>query len=168
MSTTSFAKAERLNVEALAEQVAATAQVAHNVKRLEDVKARMADITDRRISGTSSDRDAAEYAALHGDAALLEKLLTAARQTEKLATEKMRQANAFLIDAQREHDRELATVKYQALLAKCKEIEAVFCRAIGEVGRAGQVIGISTLGQAFQKSDTLHRALDLGVPPPAA
>ncbi len=165
MSTIELARGTRLHQEAVAEHASASEQSQHNESRLNEVRDRMATITERRVSGKASDQEAAEYAALQGDAALLQKMLTAAKQAESVAAEKMHAAFHYYTDALVAHNRELAKAKFQALKEQCQQIEAMFVKALGEVGRAGRAIGISTLGQCYQKSDTLHRALDLNMTP---
>ena len=167
MSTFQIARAERLNQEAQAELAAARDLVRQNADRLNDAAARMSAITERRVSGTATAAEAAEYAALSGDTELLSKMLETAKQAEAQAVQGVQGAFASWTEAKQAHERELAGDRYKAVQEKCKEIDAVLCKALGELGRAGRAVGISTLGQCFQKSDTLHRALDLNQTPPA-
>lgn len=166
MSTIQLARGERLNEEAQAELAAARDLVRQNTERLNNARTRMNAITQRRVSGTATAAETAEYAALQGDEALLGKMLAAAKQSETQATEKVHGAFVFFDSARVAHDRELADAKFKALLEQTKQIEAVFCQALGALGRAGRAVGINTLGQCFQKCDVLHRALDLNVIPP--
>lgn len=161
-----LARGERLNEEAQAELAAARDLVRQNTDRLNDARRKMHYITERRVSGTATAAEAAEYAALQGDETLLGKMLAAAKQSETQATEKVHGAFVFYTDAKAAHDRELAEAKFKALQEQTKQIETIFCKALGELGRAGRAIGLSTLGQCFQKCDVLHRALDLNVVPP--
>jgi len=165
MSTAQLARGERLNEEAQAELAAARDQVQQNTDRLHDVSTRMTDITERRVNGTTASNDAAEYAALQGDATLLQKMLVAAKQAEALAGEKIHGAFVFWTDAKAKHDREQAEARFKALQEQAKQIEAVFIQSLGAVGRAGQAIGISTMGSAYPKSNAIRQVFDLNMIP---
>ena len=82
MSTIQLARGERLNEEAQAELAAARDLLGQNTERVNEVRARMDEITQRRVSGTSTAAEAAEYAALQGDLTLLAKMLTGAQEAE--------------------------------------------------------------------------------------
>ncbi len=161
-----LAKAERFHAEAVTEHTAAKAQAQKAADRLADVEARKSDITQRRLAGTARSDDVLEFFALTADADLLQKMLGVARQVEAVARDKLTQASQAVARAKADHDRTLTQAKFDALHAQCKAIEGVFCEALGELGRTGQALGISTFGGCFQKSDTLHRAFDLNVTPP--
>lgn len=165
MSTAQLARGERLHQEAAAEMEAARDQVQRNTERLNDTRRKMHFITERRVSGTATAAEAAEYAALQGDEALLGKMLTAAQQTEAQATEKVHGAYVFYTDAKQAHDRELAEAKFKALQEQAKQIEGMFIQALGAVGRAGQAIGISTIGSAYPKSNAIRQVFDLNMTP---
>lgn len=165
MSTIQLARGERLNEEAQAELAAARDLARQNTERLNDARRKMHFITERRVSGTVTAAEAAEYAALQGDEALLGKMLDAAKQYEIRATEKVHGAFVFYTDAKAAHDRELAQAKFKALQEHCRQIEAVFIQCLGEVGRAGQAIGISTMGSAYPKSNAIRQVFDLNMTP---
>ncbi len=161
-----LATAERLNAEAETEhQAAADKEMSINA-RLKDTADRMASISQRRINGESNDQEASEFAALKGDADLLQKMLAEAKQITIDAFGKLRLSVMNFNDLGAEHKREQNAIEYQVLLCKAKEIEDVFVRAIGETGRAGKKIGHFTLGQSFRVGDALDRALRLNVIPP--
>jgi len=164
--STELSKCLRIHSEAQSDQTTAAAHSQTLSDRLADIRQRQSNVTARRLAGTANERDASEFAALTGDADALEKMLASARAAQALTADKTRQALTALEQVQKEHAHGQAVAKYHALLDQCTKIEAMFCRALGEVGRAGQAIGISTLGQAFHRSNVLHRALDLNVIPP--
>ncbi|MDD2883085.1 MAG: hypothetical protein PHQ58_21950 [Rhodoferax sp.] len=165
MSTIELARAERMNAEAQAQLESARDLVQQNTERLNDTRRKMHFITERRVAGTCTSAEANEFAALGGDEILLQKMLVAAEQAKAAAIDQVHGAFAYFTDAKAAHDREMAEARFQALLEKTRQIEAVFCQALGALGRAGQAIGKSTLGSCFQKSDRLHRALDLNIIP---
>ena len=167
MSTIQLARGVRLNEEAQAALAAARDLLRQNTDRVNEARARMDEITQRRVGGTSTAAEAAKYSALHGNLTLLAKMLTGAQEAEAQAVERVHGAFIYYSEAKNVHGREQAEARFKALQETCREIDAVLCKALGELGRAGQTIGMSTLGSCFQKSDTLHRALDLNVTPGA-
>jgi hypothetical protein len=160
-----LAKIERLYAEAQSDQTAAAAHSQTLSDRLADIRQRQSDITSRRLAGTANDRDASEFAALTGDEQALNKMLATAKAAQALTADKTLQALTALEQAQKEHAHGQAVAKYQALLDQCTKIEKVFCKAIGETGRAGKAIGHFTLNESYKQSGILDRALRLNVCP---
>ena len=165
MSTIELARGERLNEEAQAELAAARDLLRQNTERVNEARARVDEITQRRVGGTSTPAEAAEYAALQGDLTLLAKMLTGAQEAEERAVQRVHGAFIYYTDALNAHNMELAEARFKALQEKCREIEAVFIQALGEVGRAGQAIGIHTMGSAYPKSTSIRQVFDLNMTP---
>lgn len=168
MTVENIAKGERIHFEAVGELEAAQEKEESINSRLKDASDRMRAISQRRIDGQATEAETAEFAALHGDADLLQTMLTAAQAETKLANQKVHEAFVWSTDAARAHERERAAIEYEALKLKTQDIEKVFCKAIGMTARAGRKVGHHTLSQSFQPSQTLHRAINLGVAPPEA
>ncbi len=166
LDSETLARGERLHAEAVAEHETARAKQKEIDERLKGVSAKMHDITQRRVSGQSTDAETAEFAALHADAELLRKMLADAKNVTALAADKIHAVVIAHDDARQAFDRQQAEMEFNALLATTREIETVFCKALRAVALAGKKVGHHTLSQSFQKSDALHRALDLGVIPP--
>lgn len=166
MSIENLARAERQHAEAVAEHQAALEKERGISDRLKDAAALQSAITQRRLNGESNDQEAAEFAALNGDVALLQKMLTTAQAGTKLAADKLHACYVAHSEFEASHARMQDQAKYEALLAKTREIETLFVKAIRATGLAGKRVGHFTLTQSFTKSDALHRALDLGVIPP--
>lgn len=166
MSHDNIAKSQRIHFEAVSELEVAQEKESSIDVRLKDASARMRAISQLRIDGKATENETAEFAALHGDTALLTTMLETAQAETKLATQKVHEAFVWSTDAARAHDREQAAVEFQALKTKTQEIEAVFCKAIGMTARAGKRLGHHSLSQSFQASQALHRAINLGVAPP--
>ncbi|MFZ2220166.1 MAG: hypothetical protein WAV85_16005 [Rhodoferax sp.] len=165
MTVAQLSKGERLHEFAQAELASAHDLLSQNTERVNDAKARLEEITQRRVGGTSTEKDAAEYAALQGDLVLLEKMWGSAQAAHAQAIENVHGAFVYWTDAKRAHDLEQAEALFQALQQKCREIEAVFIQCLGEVGRAGQAIGISTMGSAYPKSNAIRKIFDLNITP---
>lgn len=165
MSAQELAKARRMHAEAVAAHQAASDKAQAIVERLDGIRARRDAISQNRVSGLVDPAETAEFAALAGDIEVLDKMLVQARAEAATASEQMHGRTIYYADAEQAHKRELAAVEYEALRQKTQEIEAVFCRAIGMVARAGKQLGHHTLSQSYKPSDTLHRALNLGVAP---
>ncbi len=161
-----LARYERQHQEAAAAHAAALEKQNDINSRLQDIAERMATITKRRVAGDVDPAETSEYAALQGDSQLLAQMLATAKEETKLAAETVHAAYTVFHDAQNAQAILENKAKYEALLAKTREIEVVFCKAIRLTALAGKSVGHFTLSQSFTKSDTLHRALDLGVIPP--
>jgi len=161
-----LARGERLHAEAVAEHNAALDKHKGIDARLKDAATRMTAITKRRIDGDSNDQETAEFAALSGDVALLEKMVATAKKEADLAFQKIHAVVVSYDEAKQMLARQQAQMEYNALLATARDVESVFCQAIRATGLAGRKIGHHTLSQSFARSDVLHRALDLGVIPP--
>lgn len=161
-----LARGERLHTEAVSEHNAALDKHNGINARLKDAATRMSAITKRRIDGESNDQETAEFAALSGDVALLEKMLATAKKETDLAFGKVHSVFVEFDEAKQMLARQQAQMEYNALLATAKDVESVFCQAIRAVGLAGRKIGHHVLSQSFTRSDVLHRAIDLGCLPP--
>lgn len=161
-----LAKAQRMHADATASHTAAEAKAQAILDKLDTARFKRDDVSQKRVTGLVDPDSDRAYAALSGDITVLERMLTQARAERTVEAENLRSASAWLTNEKAAHDRQQAQVEYQATLAKTREIEAVFCKAIRAVALAGQKIGHSTLGQSFQKCDTLHRAFDLNLVPP--
>jgi hypothetical protein len=153
------------------QEMAAAYAVAHEKQtsidgRLKDIAERMAAITQRRIAGEIDDKETAEYAALQGDSQLLTTMLATAKAETKLAGETVHAAYCAFSDAQNAQTILENQAKYEALAAKTREIEVVFCKAIRLTALAGQAIGHHVLGQSYRPSEALDRALRMNVIPP--
>ena len=166
MSVENLANGEQMHQEAVAAHQAATDKLQALAARLTEARAKMTTISQARINGTASAQDAAEYSALAGDVALLEKMEAEALAATKLTNDQVHGAFIWYTDASRAHEQELMTAKFEAMKAKTAEIEAVFTRAIGMTAKLGKTLGHHSLSQSYQPGQTLHRALNLGVAPP--
>lgn len=167
MSDENLARGERMHADATAAHEAAQAAEKEIDARLADIAKRTQAISQRRINGQSNEQEAAEFAALKGDSDLLEKMLAEAKKKTKLASDQAVGSYHWYQDAKTAHQREQDHVQYQALLTATEEIEQMYLRAIGQLAKAGKRIGHHTLSQSWRPSDTMHRAFNLGVAPPA-
>ncbi len=166
MSSKELAKAQRQHAEALASHTAADAKAQTILDKLDTTRFKRDDVSQKRVAGLIDPDSDRAYAALSGDIGVLERMLTQARAELTVEAENLRSAGAYLTNETAAHAMQQAQVEYQATLAKVREIEAMFCKALRAVALAGQKIGHSTLGTSFHKCDTLHRAFDLNLVPP--
>ncbi len=104
MTTENLARGVRQPQKAVAAHKAATDKNQAIADRLAVVKARMTEITAARVSGNATDQEAAEFAALQGDAELLAKMHAEAQAAAKLASDTVHDAYAWFTDAQNAHD----------------------------------------------------------------
>lgn len=162
-----LARIERQHQSAVAAHAEARAKQYEISSRFTDTADRMQAITEKRISsGTSSEKDNAEYAALSGDLELLKKMHEAAKAATRLQFETMQACFDGYTEAERQHNLKQAELAFTAMHVKVKEIEKVFCQAIRALALQGQKLGKHTLSMSYSKGETLHRAIDLGVIPP--
>ncbi len=166
MSARELARAQRMHADATASHTTAEAKVQTILDKLDTARFKRDDVSQKRVAGLIEPDSDRAYAALSGDIAVLERMLTQARAELTVKAENLQSVSACLATETAAHARQQDQVEYEATLAKVREIEAVFCKAIRAVALAGQKIGRSTLGQSFQKCDTLHRAFDLNLVPP--
>jgi hypothetical protein len=157
---------ERQHAESVAAHAAALDKQKGIDGRLKDIAERMSTITRRRVDGQVDEKETQEYVALQGDSQLLATMLTKAKGETKLAGETVHAAYVAFSDAQNSQTMLENQAKYEALLAKTKEIEVVFCRAIRLTALAGQAINHHVLGQSFRVSEALDRAIRMNVIPP--
>lgn len=163
-----LARFERQHADAVAAHQAAHDKQTSIDNRLKDIAERMAAITKRRVAGDVDEKETAEYAALQGDSQLLAQMLTTAKAETKLAAETLHASVVAYSDAQNAQTMLENEAKFQALAAKTREIEVVFCKAIRLTALAGQAIGHHVLGQSYRPSEALDRALRMNVIPPEA
>ena len=168
MTAEIIANRERRYAEVLKEHEVALKLQQTIDDRLREASDRQKAITKRRLAAQSNEAEAAEYAALAGDISTLEHMLNVAKSATKDAQDMCHAGFVSNREADEEFKAQQAALEYAALRVKCEDVEKVFVRAIRAVGLAGKKIGHHTLGTSWQRSDALHRALDLGVIPPEA
>lgn len=159
------AKFERRWLKAKEDHDAAIAKENGISARLDEISQRQSKITDNRVNGNASPADANEYAALTGDRELLTKMLKAAKGETAEAAVRMETAANNYRHAENATRVQQAQAEFEALHAKCQEIEKVFVACIGATARAGRAIGHSTLGTSYKISQPLDFALRLNVIP---
>jgi hypothetical protein len=166
MSAEIVSEAHRLNREAVSNHKAALGKADAIAARLQAVKTRMAEITAARVEGSATGHQHSdEFILLNADAELLQAMhRTALDQARDLEKEVSKSASHFN-EAQRQHDRDLAAVEYDALHQKLVAVEAVFVRLLAATHAAGRRVGHVGLSQSWQPSQPLQRAISYGVAP---
>lgn len=166
MTAENLAEARRNFAAADAVHQAHLAKVRSIQDRIQVAKAKQSAITNRRVAGTDSPDDAAEFAALGADLELLKEMLTEA-QAAASAKAPDHERN-LLSQAETLHQREQDAVNYEALLQSCQKLDQALCDCIAQTAAFGRKIGHVSLSQSWRPSDTLHRAISYGVPPGGA
>ena len=164
------------NIFALAEEAVGTwkqevSQAAEKLagidERIAQVTARQSAISEARLSGKSTPAEAAEFAALGGDLALLQKLRTSAEAEVAVAKSQLAKETDRLYSEKEGHYRRKREAVFAALHTRTQEIEKIFVKSLGATARAGREIGHLTLGTSYKISQPLDYALRLNVIPSA-
>lgn len=163
MTTEVIAEARRALADAEGKYQAATDKVRQIRDRIEWTTAKRAEITQRRLAGEATDHETAEFAALGADLEVLERMRGEAEVAAKAL--EPTEARARLAAAEQQHQRELNDAEAQVLAKKAAELDAALCRCVAEIHRRGKGMGRTQLSQNWRPSETLDRAMRLGVPP---
>ena len=166
MTAENLAEARRNFAEADSAYQALKAKARSIEDRIAVARAKQAEITNKRVNGTATDADTAEFAALGADLELLKEMLTEA-QAAASAKAPDHERN-LLSQAETLHQREQDAVNYEALLQSCQKLDQALCDCIAQTAAFGKRLGHASLSQSWRPSDTLHRAISYGVPPGGA
>lgn len=114
-------------------------------------------ISARRIAGTATNQDAAEFEALTSDAALLAEMLETALDDQKRADP----SNLRAVVSQAEHDwnHHQNSERLAALAGKAQEVDALLVRLIAEIRQAGASIGKHQLAECWTPSLSLYECI---------
>jgi cob(I)alamin adenosyltransferase len=115
--------------------------------RIERCNTAQTAITSRRLAGTSSDADAAEFAALAGDINTLNALLAEAQS--KATASQPTQERADLARAENDLLAHRAEVIMAAAIAHTREIERAYVECLRAVWVEAQARGVRTPGDAY-------------------
>ena len=163
MTTANLAEARRNFAEADAVYQGLKAKARSIADRIQVAKAKQAAITNKRVAGTATEADTAEFGALSADLELLATMLTAAETAAEAKNPEFERN--LLSQAETLHQREQDKTKFDALSAVCLKLDAALCEAIGEAHAFGKRLGHVPLSQSWRPSEALHRAVNYGVPP---
>lgn len=139
------------------------AAVAHQdaTRRLEDIwtkqsmlKAHLRAISARRIAGTATEQDAAEFEALTSDAALLAEMLKTVLDEQKRADP----SNLRIAVSQAEHNwnHHQNGERLASLADKANEVDALLVRLIADIRQAGTAVGKRQLAECWTPSRALY------------
>lgn len=133
--------------------------------RLSAVRVRATEITKARINGNSNPQDAAEFAALSGDAELLQKMHTDAQASAAELLPAVESARNNLALVEQQHQQEQAVAEFEALRKKLFESEQLFVACLAATHQAGRKIGHHALSQTWTPGQSLQRAIHYNVAP---
>lgn len=122
--------------------------------RITDCETRRAVITQRRLAGESSQDEANEFAALAGDVTVLRELFNDA-QAKVNSLDPSAQRNA-LAQAQTELLAHQKQIEFDAIVARAREVEAIYVRCMNAVWEASTKRGHRrTFGEVYQIDQTV-------------
>jgi hypothetical protein len=145
-----LAAAARLELdEATAAHAHDAAEVERLTARIEQCRNRQREITDKRLAGTATEQETAEFAALNGDIEVLTGLLAEARDCAR-ASEPQRQ-RAALSRAENELAAATREAEHTAMIEHAREVEQAYIGALQRVWDSAQAKGgARTFGEAFK------------------
>lgn len=131
--------------------------------RIAVARAKQVEITNKRVNGTATDADTAEFGALAADIDLLDSMLSEAQAAA--STKSPEHERNLLSQAETMHQRAADKQKFEALQQTSQRLDAALCDAIRQTHEFGKRLGHVSLTQSWRPSDTLHRAISYSVPP---
>lgn len=166
MTAENLAEARRNFAQADSAYQALKAKARSIEDRIAVARAKQAEITNKRVNGTATDADTAEFGALAADLELLGEMLAEAQNAA--ATKSPDNERSLLSQAETMHQRAADQQKFEALQQASQKLDAALCDAIRQTHEFGKRIGHASLSQSWRPSDALHRAISYGVPPGGA
>ena len=155
-----LARVTREHDEAVKHYRATFAEAQKLQGRIQEAQQRQAEITARRIAGTSTPEESGEFVMLQRDIEALEPLLkeAKARATELSPTREEAALKAAQAAVTREHEQAI----FDALSARLQALEEALCKCLAETHQAGKRIGHVSLGKTWFPSKTLRSAVNDG------
>lgn len=156
------AAAQRAHADAEQARMEAIAKVQRCADRIAETEQRRAAITESRLSGNSTPDEAAELVALGEDLVVLRRLHTEAEAEAAATVPAVEAAGLAAGRAESAWAQHKATVEYEALLARTREIEAALLRAVRATHDAGRQIGHRYLRASWMPGNELVAAVTKG------
>ena len=156
-----LARVTREHDEAVKHYRATFAEAQKLQGRIQEAQQRQAEITARRIAGTSTPEESGEFVMLQRDIEALEPLAkeAEARATELSPTREEAAVQAAQGAVKREHDQ----AAFHALSDRLQALEEAFCRCLAQTHEAGRKIGHVSLAASWRPSKMLRAAVADGV-----
>ncbi|MDP2786190.1 MAG: hypothetical protein Q8O38_16600 [Sulfurimicrobium sp.] len=161
MTAETVAVARRLSNEATAAHQAAVDKEQAVRGRIAESQKRQAEITGKRLDGTATEADTAEFAALAGDVAALQAMLIAAEQSTVAADP--REAQDALRAAENMHQREQDELAFNLLTEQAAKLEDALLRCVTDLHGIGRKLGRVSLVMSWRPTQRLARAVSQGV-----
>lgn len=161
MSAEAVALARRLSNEATSAHQAAVNKEQSIRGRIVESQKRQAEITAKRLDGTATAEETAEFAALVGDVEALQVMLTTAEQSIVVADP--REAQNALRAAETSHQREQDEMALSALNEQAVRLEDALMNCVAEMHAIGLKLGRVSLVMTWRPTQRLSRAVSQGV-----
>lgn len=124
--------------------------------RIEQCTARQTEITMRRLAGTSTESETAEYAALAGDVGVLNTLLEEARACALASMPKREAAALALAHAEAELQEYQSQAAFEAVVEHARAAERVYVQCLHAVWTAARERGhVRTFGEAYEIDNSI-------------
>ena len=146
----------RLSAAAIAHQDA-TRKVEDIWTKQSVLEAHRRAISTRRIAGTATDQDAAEFEALTSDAALLAEMLKTALDDQTHADPSNLRIAVSQAEFNWNHHQD--GERLAALAGKAQEVDALLVRLIGEIRQAGAAVKKYQLAECWAPSRALYECI---------
>ncbi len=134
--------------------------------KVANARARQQAITNARLEGEGTEEEAAEFAALSGDIAMLTAMHNEATEAlQPLGRASLAASNDVLMLSQ-SLERVTAETKFQSIAARTAEIEALLCKSIAAQFEAGKALGRGVLiSQSWRMTHDLDRIVRVNALP---
>jgi hypothetical protein len=157
------AEAQRAFAEVKSARDAAIAKAAAIGERIAASRATLDGITARRLAGTVSAGDTAEFVVVTADLVALQEMLDATNAEVAQLDTQPAQANLRLVE--KAHERDQNEIAFAAVAGQVAKLENALCNAVATLHAIGQQLGKVSLVMSWKTSQRLDRAVKNGVIP---
>jgi hypothetical protein len=163
MTPENLAEAQRAFAEVKSARDSAVAKAAAVGERIATSRATLDGITARRLAGTVTAGDTAEFVVVTADLFALQEMLDATNAEVAQLDTKPAQDNLRLVE--KAHQRDQNEMAFAAVAEQVAKLENALCNAVATLHGIGQQLGKVSLVMSWKPSQRLDRAVKNGVIP---
>jgi len=163
MTPENLAEAQRAFVEVKNARDVAVAKAAAITERLSAMRDTLAAITAKRLSGTVTPGDTAEFVVVTADLVALQEMLDTTNTEAAQLDTKPAQDNLRAVE--KAHERDQNEIAFAAVAAQVTKLENALCDAVATLHGIGQRLGRVSLVMSWRPSQRLDRAVKSGIVP---
>jgi hypothetical protein len=163
MTPENLAEAQRAFAEIKSARDTATTQAAALEARIAASRSTLDAITAKRLSGTVTPGDTAEFVIVTADLVALQGMLDATTAEVAQLDTKPAQDNLRLVE--KAHQRDQDEIAFAAVAEQVTKLENALCDAVATLHGIGQQLGKVSLVMSWKPSQRLDRAVKNGIIP---